>query len=386
MRPPRGGLKGVGPEFNLTQDLSIAYRGKCNDPPADYPVRHIDIGHYFVVLRDDTMDHEFPAAMGRVIFIDDRKVCPSADAFTRLRPFQDVLIVQKLTSGPEVIGLHGRPESLDKFFTLFCIVRHVFIILRANLSPALTNSHVRFRAISLFIVRQLCRQTLERCVEAMKTKNLSFLRSRKFLGFLSIAGLIIVGVAGVAGQLSTATLQQQPPILNVPALRQAWSTSCGEAVIAMTYNYAYPDTPITEQEVIDYAASNGYYTPDLPPWTSPANMVKIAKYYADDLSSGRALTSQQGLDLLIRSLRGGDPVIIDVLTIFSDPESDAHFIVVTGVSVDPNRNNTVVIHYNDPLTGTKESADWEGSQGVWNAWKTNDDPGGAGWWLVIRTP
>jgi hypothetical protein len=89
---------------------------------------------------------------------------------------------------------------------------------------------------------------------------------------------------------------------------------------------------------------------------------------------------------LIDKLSQGDPVIIDVLTIFSDPESDAHFIVVTGVSVDPNRNNTVVIHYNDPLTGTKESADWEGDQGVWHAWQTNDDPGGAGWWLVIPTP
>jgi hypothetical protein len=46
----------------------------------------------------------------------------------------------------------------------------------------------------------------------------------------------------------------------------------------------------------------------------------------------------------------------------------------------------VVIHFNDPLTGTKESADWEGSEGVWNAWLTNGDPGGAGWWLVISLP
>jgi hypothetical protein len=220
----------------------------------------------------------------------------------------------------------------------------------------------------------------------MKTRKFPFLRSRRILGFLSVAGLIIVGFSGVAGQFSTARLQQEPVMLDVPALRQALGTSCGEAVITMTYNYAYPDSPIIEQQVIDYAGANGYFTPDLAPWTSPANMVKIADYYADNIATGKVFTAQQGLSLLIQKLRQGDPVIIDVLTIFSDPESDAHFIVVTGVSVDPNRNNAVVIHYNDPLTGTKESDDWEGSQGVWNAWQTNDDPGGSGWWLVIPTP
>lgn len=220
----------------------------------------------------------------------------------------------------------------------------------------------------------------------MKKNKFTFPRSRRILGFLSVAGLIIVGLSSVSGQTSTAKLQQEPLLLDVPALRQALGTSCGEAVIAMTYNYAHPETPIAEQQVIDYAASHGYYTPDLPPWTSPANMVKIADNYADDISTGSVFTARQGLALLIQKLRQDDPVIIDVLTNFSDPESDAHFIIVTGVSVDSNRNNAVVIHYNDPLTGTKESDDWEGSQGVWNAWQTNDDPGGAGWWLVIPTP
>jgi len=79
-------------------------------------------------------------------------------------------------------------------------------------------------------------------------------------------------------------------------------------------------------------------------------------------------------------------VIIDVLSSFKDAESEAHFVVLTGISVDPARNNAVIIHYNDPLTGTAESADWDGSQGVWNAWRTNGDPGGAGWWLVIPPP
>ena len=174
-------------------------------------------------------------------------------------------------------------------------------------------------------------------------------------------------------------------MLDIPVFQQSRGTSCGEAVIAMTYNYTYPSTPITEQEVIEYATAHGYYTEDLYPYTSPANMVKIARYYADDVSSGNVLTSHRGLALLSQHLRQGDPVIIDVLSDFRDPESEAHFIVVTGISVDQTRGNAVIIHYNDPLTGTKQSADWLGSQGVWNAWLTNGDPGGAGWWLVISS-
>lgn len=118
-------------------------------------------------------------------------------------------------------------------------------------------------------------------------------------------------------------------------------------------------------------------------YTSPANMVKIARHYADDVASGNVLSAGGGLVLLADHLRRGDPVLIDVLSNFSDPESEAHFVVITGISVDPNRENAVVIHYNDPLTATRESADWLGSPGVWNAWRTNGDPGGSGWWLVI---
>ena len=154
----------------------------------------------------------------------------------------------------------------------------------------------------------------------------------------------------------------------------------------MTYNYAYPSTPITEQQVIDYAAANGYFTEDLPPFTSPANMVNIAEYYTEDISTGTVLSAGQGLSLLQQKLRDGEPVIIDVLSNFSDPGSEAHFVVVTGISIDPARDNAVMIQYNDPLTGTAESAAWDGDQGLWNAWRTNEDPGGAGWWLVISPP
>ena len=217
----------------------------------------------------------------------------------------------------------------------------------------------------------------------MKPKKFTFSRSRKILSVLCVGGLALIGFTGAFGQYSLSQLQNEPVHLPVPVLKQSRGTSCGEAVIAMTYNYAYPATPITEQLVIEYATTNGYFTENLPPFTSPANMVKIAEYYSDKVSTGTVYSSSQGLTLLRQRLGDGAPVIIDVLSNFSDPQSEAHFVVVTGITVDPNRNNAVMIHYNDPLTGTAEAADWDGSQGVWNAWWRNSDPGGPGWWMVV---
>jgi hypothetical protein len=220
----------------------------------------------------------------------------------------------------------------------------------------------------------------------MKPKKFSFSRSRKILSLLCVGGLVLIGFTEAFGQYSISQLQNEPVQLPVPVLQQSRGTSCGEAVIAMTYNYAYPATAVTEQQVIEYATANGYFTEDLPPFTSPANMVKIAEYYSDRVSTGTVYSAGQGLSLLRQKLHDGDPVVIDVLSNFSDPQSEAHFVVVTGISVEPNRNNAVIIHFNDPLTGTAESADWDGSQGVWNAWWTNSDPGGPGWWMVISPP
>jgi hypothetical protein len=209
----------------------------------------------------------------------------------------------------------------------------------------------------------------------------------RIFSLICIGGFFLyAGFTQMTGQTSISRLQQEPLNLQVNVVQQSQSTSCGEAVIVMVYNYAHPQTPITEQEVIEYAAGHGYYTEDFPPFTSPANMVKIAQYYADDVSAGTVTHSGQGLALLMRRLRSDEPVVIDVLSKLDDPESEAHFVVVTGISVDPNRENAIIIHYNDPLTGTKETADWDGSQGVWNAWQNNKDPGGSGWWLVIPPP
>ena len=205
----------------------------------------------------------------------------------------------------------------------------------------------------------------------------------KIIGLIGVGALALAAFSQMLQQSSIARLQQEPLDIQVEAIQQSKSTSCGEAVIVMAYNYSHPQTPIHEQEVIEYATTQGYFTEEIPPFTSPANMLKIARYYTDKISTGTVLSSNQGLLLLVRRLHAGEPVIIDVLSNFRDPGSEAHFILVTGISIDPNRENAIVIHYNDPLTGTQEIDDWSGREGVWNAWQNNGDPGGPGWWMVI---
>lgn len=207
----------------------------------------------------------------------------------------------------------------------------------------------------------------------------------KLSALLSVGVLLFAGYTQAAARNSISRLQTEPILLDVPTLKQASGTSCGEAVIAMTYNYSYSEDPISEAEVTEYALANGYYTPDAFPYTSPANMVKIAEHYASHISHGTVRTQSQGLSLLLSRLRRGEPVTIDVLSNFKNPASEAHFIVITGISIDTQRGNALVVYYNDPLTGTKMSSDWSGAEGVWNAWQSNGDPGGAGWWMVISS-
>ncbi len=203
---------------------------------------------------------------------------------------------------------------------------------------------------------------------------------------LILVGGALVGFTPLFGQYVAWQARQEPINLQVPALAQSQTTSCGEAAIVMAYNYAYPETLVSEQMVIEYAEADGYFTEDLPPFTSPANMVKIARHYATGVQTGNVVSSTQGLALLVQNLHVCEPVIIDVLTRLDDPDSEAHFVLVTGVTVDPARENAVLIHYNNPLTGKNESADWAGDTGVWHAWQHNGDPNGAGWWLVISLP
>ena len=200
------------------------------------------------------------------------------------------------------------------------------------------------------------------------------------LGLIT-AGMFTTSWIKITNYNLATSLEETPVFLDVPAIAQSRATSCGETVIVMAYNFAHPETPINELEVIKYATEKGYFTELEEPFTSPANMVKIARHYTSRYSSGIAMNSDMGLSVLIQNLKDGNPVMIDVYTYLDDPTSSAHFILVTGISMNAD---SIVIHYNNPLTGQSESAPWEGETGIWHAWQNNPDPGGSGWWLVIE--
>jgi transposase len=102
----------------------------------------------------------------------------------------------------------------------------------------------------------------------MMTINLSSTSLRIF-SLICIGGFFLYAIfSQLMGQASISRLQRDALNLQVAMVQQSRGSSCGEAVIAMVYNYAYPQTPISEQEVIDYAAAHGYYTEDFPPFTT----------------------------------------------------------------------------------------------------------------------
>ena len=209
------------------------------------------------------------------------------------------------------------------------------------------------------------------------------------INLLCISAFLSLGLAPMRGE-GESYWERQLRLhgkMNLPVetLLQLKVTSCGEAVIVMAYNYAHPETKIDEQEVIDFALKEKYYTHNKAPFTSPADMAKIADYYADSVSTGKVTTADEGLALLIQKLTNGDPVIIDSLARLYDSDSGAHFVVVTGVTIDNKNPNKTKIYFNDPLTGTNRWGYWLGNEGVWNAWRNNNDPGGSGWWMVISS-
>ena len=189
--------------------------------------------------------------------------------------------------------------------------------------------------------------------------------------------------AGANGRELAESQRNAPILLQVPALAQSRGTSCGEAVIVMAYNHAHPQAPLTEAQVIAYATEQGYFTEASEPFTSPANMLRITRNYTNEYSSGVVFLPDQGLTVLIRQLKRGAPVIIDVLTHLDDRNSGAHFVLITGMALDPNDTRQATIYFNNPQTGANEAAAWGGEMGIWHAWQNNPDPGGAGWWMVI---
>jgi hypothetical protein len=176
----------------------------------------------------------------------------------------------------------------------------------------------------------------------------------------------------------------EPIQLEIKPLQQKKITSCGEAAITMAYNHANPESPLAELDIVAFAMDNGYYIDDRRPFTSPANMVIIAQHYTDKVNAGNIMTPEQGLALLFENLHQDTPVIIDIWTYLDIPYSDAHFVLVTGISQHPHIEGAYIIHYNNPLTAKNESARWEGRDGIWNAWQNNGDPDGSGWWMTIQ--
>ena len=205
------------------------------------------------------------------------------------------------------------------------------------------------------------------------------------LSLLASVAFVETGSAQAEDPRSEGPTQPGDLKLVVPPIQQSRTTSCGEAAIAMAYDYAYPEDAISEEPVIEYAKSEGLYTPQFAPFTSPVHMVTIAQDFAGQVETGNVKSSAEGLTLLTQELQVGQPVIIDITTYLGDLSSGAHFVLVTGLSIDP-LNGTSTISYDNPLTGELESANWAGSEGVWNAWESNGDPGGSGWWLVIPMP
>jgi hypothetical protein len=210
------------------------------------------------------------------------------------------------------------------------------------------------------------------------------------LNLLCVGALLSLGFTSMADDGETYWERQLrlrgKMNLPVDTLQQLKATSCGEAAITMAYNYAYAETKISEQDVIDFAVGEEYYTEHESPYTSPADMVKIAEHYSDTISTGTVKDADEGLELLTQKLTSGDPVIIDILARLYDPESGAHFVVVTGLAIDIKNPNKTKIYFNDSQTGTKRWGYWLGVEGVWNAWKNNSDPGGSGWWMMITSP
>lgn len=218
----------------------------------------------------------------------------------------------------------------------------------------------------------MCAQT--KTLRLLTTITLTTLMSLVSVGFIPIPD-------HDEEQLSEQPLESV--YLTVKPLQQRKITSCGEAAITMAYNYAYPETPLQELDVIAFAMQNDYYIDNLFPYTSPENMIYIARHYTENVEAGRVTSQTQGLRLLVEKLQQGQPVIIDSLKHLNNRYSGAHFVVVTGVLIDEKQNGAATIYYNDPLTARNESAHWDGRFGVWNAWQNNGDPGGDGWWMTI---
>jgi hypothetical protein len=101
--------------------------------------------------------------------------------------------------------------------------------------------------------------------------------------FLAVVLILNFGLFPFPGQIAGAKpfMSVAGVSINLPVqpLKQMKLTSCGEAVIAMAYHYAYPKTSVNERDILTYAEAQGYYNEKKWPFTSPANMLKITRHY-----------------------------------------------------------------------------------------------------------
>src|SRR5690349_20023712 len=161
----------------------------------------------------------------------------------------------------------------------------------------------------------------------------------------------------------------------------------------MAWNYAHPDKALVMADVIAKATLEGWYVNPDPAgvFTSPAHMSDMAAYYAGQHAeqgpdTGQMTDADQALMFLSSQVYMGHPVVTDVNTIMGDPDSPAHYVVVTGVSLTQR-----LVYYNDPYgyiapgshEAAEKSADWDV---FWNSWINNGDDNnqGNGWYMIVK--
>src|SRR5262245_31765943 len=121
--------------------------------------------------------------------------------------------------------------------------------------------------------------------KALRSQKINLSRST-YIPWMVIGLLVFMGGNMITNQMRVFRLQTEPLVVYVADVSQSLGTFCGVDVIAMVYHYAYPVTPISGAQVIGYATAQGYFTEGIPPYTSPVNMVKIARNYTTSVSSG----------------------------------------------------------------------------------------------------
>lgn len=216
-----------------------------------------------------------------------------------------------------------------------------------------------------------------------------------YINYLTPAGDLICNDAGSCYEngipVSSPEIQtpQTIQLYNVPVISQSLGTSCGEAAFAMAYNYAYPDNPISEWDVIQVAVTHGWYKLNDPArvFTSPVHLQDIGNFFAGiNVTAGNVsrfdpVSAEQ---LLIEQLLQGHPVIVDVNAIMGDTGSSSHFVVVTGIDLQKE-----LVYYNDPYgynpSGARQAGRRISAWNIfWNSWAGNSDPNGAGWYMTLK--